>query len=149
MSLLSNMLSRFEIAFLLKEQVSLDFMVIVTICSDFGAQENQVCHCFHCFPMYLPWNDGTGSHDLCFLNVECQFFPKLIMYLVLVWRKGNKCPWGKKCHVPGISEALEQGLEGRGSSKEGDHYLFTSDLLKLDQTLRNLEWILNRNMAWG
>ena len=28
------------------------------------------CHCFHCFPIYLPWNDGTGSHDLNFLNVE-------------------------------------------------------------------------------
>ena len=20
----------------------------------FGAQENEVCHCFHCFPIYLP-----------------------------------------------------------------------------------------------
>ena len=29
-----------------------------------------VCHCFHCFPSYLPWNGGTGCHDLCFLNVE-------------------------------------------------------------------------------
>ena len=25
-------------------------MAVVTICSDFGAQENKVCHCFHCFP---------------------------------------------------------------------------------------------------
>ena len=25
-------------------------MTAVTICSDFGAQENKVCHCFHCFP---------------------------------------------------------------------------------------------------
>ena len=25
-------------------------MASVTICSDFGAQENKVCHCFHCFP---------------------------------------------------------------------------------------------------
>ena len=24
-------------------------MAAVTICSDFGAQENKVCHCFHCF----------------------------------------------------------------------------------------------------
>ena len=24
------------------------------ICSDFGAQENKVSHCFHCFPIYLP-----------------------------------------------------------------------------------------------
>ena len=27
-------------------------------------------HCFHCFPIYFPWSDGTGCHDLCFLNVE-------------------------------------------------------------------------------
>ena len=27
-------------------------------------------HCFHCFPIYLPWSDGTGCHDLSFLNVE-------------------------------------------------------------------------------
>ena len=38
--------------------------------NDFGAQENEVCHCFDCFPIYLPWSDGTGCLDLCFLNVE-------------------------------------------------------------------------------
>ena len=32
--------------------------------------QNKVCHCFHCFPMYLPWSDGTRCHDLSFLNVE-------------------------------------------------------------------------------
>ena len=37
-----------------KEQVSFNFMAGVTICSDFGAQENKVCHCSHCFPIYLP-----------------------------------------------------------------------------------------------
>ena len=37
---------------------------------DFGAQENEVCHSFHCFPIYLAWNDGTGCHDLSFLNVK-------------------------------------------------------------------------------
>ena len=26
-------------------------MAAVTICSDFGAQENKVCHCFHFFPI--------------------------------------------------------------------------------------------------
>ena len=25
---------------------------------------------FHCFPIYLPWSDGTGCHHLSFLNVE-------------------------------------------------------------------------------
>ena len=28
--------------------MSFNFMAVVTICSDFGAQENKVCHCFHC-----------------------------------------------------------------------------------------------------
>ena len=39
-------------------------MAAVTSHSDFGPQENKVCHCFHCFPIYLPWSDGTGCHDL-------------------------------------------------------------------------------------
>ena len=42
----------------------------VTVCSGFGAQENQVCYCFHCFPIYLPLSDWTRCHDLGFLNVE-------------------------------------------------------------------------------
>ena len=45
-------------------------MAAVTICSDFGAQKNKVSHCFHCFPIYLPWSDGTGCCDLSFMNVE-------------------------------------------------------------------------------
>ena len=39
-------------------------MAAVTICSDFGAQKNKVWHCFQCFPIYLPWSDGTRCHDL-------------------------------------------------------------------------------------
>ena len=41
-------------------------MAAVTICSDFGAQENKVCHCFHCFPIYLPWSDGPDAMILVF-----------------------------------------------------------------------------------
>ena len=52
MSLIFNMLPKLVIAFLL-EQMSFNFMAAVTICSDFGAQENKVCHYFHCFPIYL------------------------------------------------------------------------------------------------
>ena len=48
----------------------LNFGSAVTIHSDFGVQENEVCHCFHCFPIYFPRSDGTGCHDLHFLNVE-------------------------------------------------------------------------------
>ena len=45
-------------------------MAAVTICSDFGAPKNKVWHCFHCFPIYFPWSDGTRCHDFRFLNVE-------------------------------------------------------------------------------
>ena len=40
-------------------------MAALTICSDFGAQKT-VCHCFHCFPIYLPWSDGTRCMILVF-----------------------------------------------------------------------------------
>ena len=53
MSLLFNMLFRLVIAFL-PRKLSLNFMAAVTICSDFGAPQNKDCHCFHCFPIYLP-----------------------------------------------------------------------------------------------
>ena len=51
MSLLFNMLSRLVITFLPR---SFNFMAAVTTYSDFGAQENKVSHCFHCFPIYFP-----------------------------------------------------------------------------------------------
>ena len=48
-------------------------MAAVTICSDFGAQENNVCHCF---PIYLPWSDGTGCRFECW--VLSQLFHSLL-----------------------------------------------------------------------
>ena len=65
MSLLFNMLSRLVITSS-EEQASFNFMVTVTICSDFGDPQNKVSHCFHCSSIYLPWSDGTGCHDLLF-----------------------------------------------------------------------------------
>ena len=52
MSLLFNMLSSLVIALLPRSKCLLNFMAAVTICSDFGAQENKVWHCFHCFPIF-------------------------------------------------------------------------------------------------
>ena len=70
MTLLFNMLSRLVITFLLRSRRLLISWLAITICSDFGAQKNKISHCFHCFPIYLPWSDGTGCHNLSFLNVE-------------------------------------------------------------------------------
>jgi len=41
-------------------------MTAITVCSDFGAQENKVCHCFHCFPIYLPGVMGLDAMILVF-----------------------------------------------------------------------------------
>ena len=54
MSLLFNTLCRFVTAFFSKDQASFNFTVSDTLHSDFGAQANKVCHCFHCFLIYLP-----------------------------------------------------------------------------------------------
>ena len=54
MSLLFNTLSKDCHGFPSKEQVSFDFVAAVTICSDFGAQENKICHCLYFSPFYLP-----------------------------------------------------------------------------------------------
>ena len=41
-------------------------MAAITICSDFGAPQNKVWHCFHCFPIYFPWSEGADAMILVF-----------------------------------------------------------------------------------
>ena len=69
-SLLYNMLSSLVITFLPGSNCLLISWLQSPFAVIFGAQENEVCHCFLCFPMYLPGSDGTGCHNLSFLNVE-------------------------------------------------------------------------------
>ena len=68
MSLLFNMLSRLVITFLPRSK----HLLISWLQSPSAVilEPPKVCHCFHCLPIYLPWSDGTGCHDLSFLNVE-------------------------------------------------------------------------------
>ena len=69
MSLLLNKLSRLVITFLPRSKHLLiswlqpPFVVILE-------PQNKVSHYYDCFPIYLPWSDGTRCHDLSFLNVE-------------------------------------------------------------------------------
>ena len=53
MSLL-NMLSRLIIAFLPRSKDLLISWLQSPSAVIFGAPKNNVCHCFHCFPLYLP-----------------------------------------------------------------------------------------------
>ena len=70
MFLLFNMLSRLVIAFLPRSKCLLISWLHSPSAVILEPPQNKVCHCFHCFPLYLPWSDGNGCHDLSFLNIE-------------------------------------------------------------------------------
>ena len=61
-------------------------MALVTICSDFGAQENRICHCFHYFTICLPWWRRKWQPTPVFLPGEFHGQMSLVPY----------SPWGHK-----------------------------------------------------
>ena len=69
MSLLFNILSRLVITFLPRSKRLL-ISWLQSPLQWFWSPKNKVSHCFHCFPICLPWSDGTRCHDLSFLNDE-------------------------------------------------------------------------------
>ena len=69
-SLLFNMLSRLVITFLPRSKGLLISWLQSPSAVILEPPKNKVWHCFHCFPIYFPWSDGTRCHDLRSLNVE-------------------------------------------------------------------------------
>ena len=74
MSLLFNDLSRLVIAFIPRSKC----LLISWLHTPFAVilKPNKiVSHCFHFFPIYLPWSDGTRCHDLslCMLSFKSTF----------------------------------------------------------------------------
>ena len=69
MSLLLNKLSRLVITFLQRSKCLL-ISWLQSPSAVIWEPPKIICHCFHCFPIYLPQSDGAGCHDLSFLNVE-------------------------------------------------------------------------------
>ena len=72
MSQLFNMLSRSVITFLPRNKCLLISWLQSpsAVILERPPSPRKVCHCFHCFPICLSWSDGSGCHDLSFLNVE-------------------------------------------------------------------------------
>ena len=67
--LLFNMLSRLVITFLPRSKhLSISWLQSPSAVILEPKKINS--HCFHCFPIYLPWSHGTRCYDLGFLNVE-------------------------------------------------------------------------------
>ena len=70
MAVLFNMLSKLVAAFLPRSKHLLITWLQSPSVVILDPPKKKVCHCFHCFPIYLPWSDGTRCHDLSFLTVE-------------------------------------------------------------------------------
>ena len=62
------MLSRLVIAFLPRNKHLLISQLQSSSAVILEPKENEFCHCFHCFPIYMPRSDGTICHDLSFLK---------------------------------------------------------------------------------
>ena len=70
MSLLFNMLSRFVITFLPRRKRLLISWLQSPSAVILEPKKIKSVTVSIFFPVYFPWSDGTGCHDLCFLNVE-------------------------------------------------------------------------------
>ena len=69
MSPLFNILSRFVIDFLPRSK----HLLISWLQSPSAVilePKKRKCHCFYFSPIYLPWSDGTGCHDLLFWTLS-------------------------------------------------------------------------------
>ena len=85
-SLVFNKLSRFVIAFLPRSK----HLLISWLLSPSAVilePKNKVSHYFHCFPIYLPWSDGTRCHDLKFF--ECWVLSQLFHSLLSPSSRGS------------------------------------------------------------
>ena len=88
--------------------MSFNFMTAVTVHSDFGAQENKVCHCFYFFPIYFPIVPGDLG---CLLIHVCAVLSRSVMseslqpyrlYLLGPWGFSKQEYWsGLPCSPPG------------------------------------------------
>ena len=60
-------------------------MAAIIICSDFGAPQNKVWHCFHCFPIYFPKQAislyGVTIHEQAQPSHCLQFILLLIVFI--------------------------------------------------------------------
>ena len=66
MSLLFHMLSRLVIAFLPRSKRLLISWLQSPSAVILKPKKIKISHCFHCFPIYFPWSDGTSAMILVF-----------------------------------------------------------------------------------
>ena len=107
MSLLFNMLSQLVIAFLPRSKCLLiSWLQSPSAMILEPKKKKKNYQCFHCFPIYLPWNDGTWCNDLSF---ECWVLSQLFYSPLSLSSRGSSVPihFLHKGGVICISEVIE------------------------------------------
>ena len=115
MFLLFNMPSRFVIAFLTRSKcllISWQQSPSAVILEPRKNKRLFYCQCFHCFPIYFPWSDGTRCHDL-----ECWALSRLFHSPLSLSSRGSLFFFAF-CHKDGvicISEVIDISLSNLDS----------------------------------
>ena len=137
MSLLFNMLSRLVITLLPRSKRLLIPWLQSPPAVILEPQKIKVSYCFHCFPIYLPQGDGTGSHEqqmefnvvvpcnrfsaVCFWNLS----PYHIMYLLHSCHLTFFSKYKNDSEIPKFfwdpHHLLYYGFRGRGVNKTDPH----------------------------
>ena len=108
-------------------------MAAVTICSDFRAPQNKVCHCLHCFPIYLPWSDGTRIDGW-----------RIDAFELWCWRRLLRAPWtARRSNQPILKEiSPDYSLEGlmlQLKLQSFGHVMWRADPFEKTLMLGNIE----------
>ena len=127
-------------------------MAAVTICSEFGAPQNKVWHCFLCFPIYFPWSDGTRCHDLSFLygcdswtvkKAECW---RIDAFELWCWRRLLRVPWAARRSNQSILKEISPGYSLEGLTLKLKLQYFGHLMQRVDSLEKMTHW--KRPWCW-
>ena len=120
MSLLLNMLSRFVLVFLPRSKWLLIswWQSLSTVILE--AKKKKNCHCFHIFPFYLPWSDGTRCHNLSCLVVSNSATPWTVACQALLSMEFPRQKYWSGFPFPSPGDLHNPRIEPRSPALQAD-----------------------------
>ena len=113
-------------------EASFNFTAAVTVLSDFGAQENKICHCFNFFPFYLHvttvtftlWGEARGCkivHRKCVVPLGTSpvvpaFHPDPVYHWIPIRQNSLPAPLSMKCLLSIFFSPCSRFKSGKSSS---------------------------------